>query len=384
MDATRDSHYTRFVGESREDQMSRKRENGQLGVFQQYHTVNGARVLKSANWIGQYYNADGKQIRKSTGVAIKAEAENILRGWATDSGRGIKPAPETQGLTYETIRNDYIAFAVEQEFKSLSTKADGTRYFFQQTALDEFFAGKQVNKITRETLSAFIAARKAAGNANKTINGPLSLLRTMFQHAKDGNKLTAIPKFDLLPWKSRQGFLPPEAFQKLFDAIPTRFQSLLILLYTTGVRIGEAEKIQWSAVNLEEGHITLLEGETKNDEARVLPLVPALVKLLAVVPAANRNGKVFASKFALQHVWEETCDAAGVEGLLIHDLRRSAVRNMMKAGAQQAEAMKISGHKDASVFQRYNIIDSTQTKGVMAQVAKLVPVKLQKTLPAAK
>jgi len=115
-----------------------------------------------------------------------------------------------------------------------------------------------------------------------------------------------------------------------------------------------------------------------------LPLVPALVKLLAVVPAANRNGKVFASKFALQHVWEETCDAAGVEGLLIHDLRRSAVRNMMKAGAQQAEAMKISGHKDASVFQRYNIIDSTQTKGVMAQVAKLVPVKLQKTLPAAK
>jgi len=364
--------------------MSRKRENGQLGVFQQYHTVNGARVLKSANWIGQYYNADGKQIRKSTGVAIKAEAENILRGWATDSGRGIKPAPETQGLTYETIRNDYIAFAVEQEFKSLSTKADGTRYFFQQTALDEFFAGKQVNKITRETLSAFIAARKAAGNANKTINGPLSLLRTMFQHAKDGNKLTAIPKFDLLPWKSRQGFLPPEAFQKLFDAIPTRFQSLLILLYTTGVRIGEAEKIQWSAVNLEEGHITLLEGETKNDEARVLPLVPALVKLLAVVPAANRNGKVFASKFALQHVWEETCDAAGVEGLLIHDLRRSAVRNMMKAGAQQAEAMKISGHKDASVFQRYNIIDSTQTKGVMAQVAKLVPVKLQKTLPAAK
>jgi integrase len=309
--------------------MARKRETGQGGLFIETKLVDGERVPKSANWVGQYYDANGKQIRKSTGTSVKAEAQAILDGWVVDSRRGLKPAPETQGLTYETLRDDYIAFAVEQELKSLQTKADGTRYFFQQTALDEFFAGKPVNKITRDTLSAFIAARKAAGNANKTINGSLSLLRTMFQNARDNEKLNAIPKFDLLPWKSRQGFLPPEAFQKLFDAIPTRFQSLLVLLYTTGVRIGEADKIQWSAVNLEEGHITLLEGETKNDEARVLPLVPALVKLLSTVPADERKGKVFASKFALQHVWEDTCNAAKVEGLLIHALRRSAVRNMM-------------------------------------------------------
>jgi integrase len=362
--------------------MARKRETGQGGLFIETKLVNGERVPKSQNWVGQYYDANGKQIRKSTGTAVKSEAQAILDAWVTDSRRGLKPAPETQGLTYDIIRDDYIAYAVEQELKSLSTKADGSRYFFQQTALDEFFAGKSVNKITRDTLSAFIAARKAAGNANKTINGSLSLLRTIFQNARDNEKLNAIPKFDLLPWKSRQGFLPPEAFQKLFDAIPARFQPLLVLLYTTGVRIGEADKIQWSALNLEEGHITLLEGETKNDEARVLPLVPVLVKLLSAVPTDKRTGKVFASKFALQHVWEDTCATAKVEGLLIHDLRRSAVRNMMKSGAQQAEAMKISGHKDASVFQRYNIIDSTQTKGVMAQVAKLVPVKIQRALPA--
>ena len=365
--------------------MARKRETNQGGLFQEYRKdENGKSVLKSSNWVAQYYTPDGKQIRKSTGTPVKAEAENILREWMAASAKGQKPAPETQGLTYDVLRDDYIAFAVEQELKSLMTRADGTRYFFQQTALDDFFTGRPVNKIIRETLSAFIAARKQAGNANKTINGSLSLLRTMFQNARDNEKLTTIPKFDLLPWKSRQGFLPPEAFQKLFDAIPTRFQPLLILLYTTGVRIGEAEKIQWSAVNLEEGTITLLEGETKNDEARVLPLVPPLVKLLSTVPVADRKGKVFASKYAIQHIWVDVCKTAGIEGLLIHDLRRSAVRNMMKTGAQQAEAMKISGHKDASVFQRYNIIDSTQTKGVMAQVAKLVPVKLQRALPAGK
>ena len=72
----------------------------------------------------------------------------------------------------------------------------------------------------------------------------------------------------------------------------------------------------------------------------------------------------------LRRSWRNACRRAGMPGRLLHDFRRTAVRNLIRAGVQQAIAMKITGHKTDSIFRRYLIVDEellAQATGAVAQ-----------------
>src|SRR6266478_666184 len=217
-------------------------------------------------------------------------------------------------------------------------------------------------------------------HADVAQNRNLSLLRRMMNLARREGKSVQFPYFPMLKESNvRKGFLTPAQFTKLRDAMPEHLRPLMTFLYFTGCRIGAALAITWSQIEFENGRFQLrIEGnQTKNEEPLLLPLPLELNEVLEKTP---HEGRLFDAR-NLRKSFHAACGKVGVgvksvpedweyKGLLIHDFRRSGVRNLIRSGVPRRIAMKISGHLTESTFERYNIVDSTDLHEAMAKVEK--------------
>jgi integrase len=154
----------------------------------------------------------------------------------------------------------------------------------------------------------------------------------------------------------------------LRDALPDNLKPLFVTAYFTGVRLGELVAWQWDQVDWAQGFVTLHAGETKSGHARVVPILAgdmhdwlewALKWSDGCARVFNRLGDPIKD---FRWAWKEACKSAGVPDLKFHDLRRTAVRNMRRAGVPQVVRMRITGHRTDSMERRYNIVDVEDIK----------------------
>ena len=146
--------------------------------------------------------------------------------------------------------------------------------------------------------------------------------------------------------------------------------------YHTGARRGEVFGLRKTQVDLADRKIRLYTGETKNDGGRFLPIygdmVTVLEAQLATIPEYcpwlfHRKGQVILD---FRASWDKAVASVGLPGLLFHGLRRSAVRNMVRAGIPEKVAMQISGHKTRSIFDRYNIVNERDLSDAAAKMER--------------
>jgi len=312
-------------------------------------------------WIKFHQN--GKAFRESSHSEDYAEAERTLKKRLGEIVTG-----KFAGLDPERIRFSDLAQEVLTDYRDNDRSSTGDIERRLRLHLLPAFGQVRAAEFGTAHRKRYIQSRRQEGASNATINRELAIVKRAFYlgFECDPPKVLRVPHIPMLAEHNvRTGFLEYDAYLRLRGELPEEIRPLFVIGYHTGARIGELKTLRWDLVDLLANRITLEPGTTKSGEGRSLPIYGEMREWLRiekeirdaqfpdctyVFHRADKPVKNFRKS------WELACERAGVSGLLFHDLRRTAVRNMVRAGIPEKIAMQISGHKTRSVFDRYDIV----------------------------
>lgn len=343
------------------------------------------RTPGKSNWIMQYY-LNGKARQESCHTTDRKKAERLLNQKLAALAAGQPVGPVVDKTSFEDL-----ARIIEDEYK-VNGRKSGRRIKTALGHLRGYFGNYRARAITGEKLVKYVAHRQAESASNATINRELACLRRAFNLAARAGRVVSKPYFPMLQEDNvREGFLEQGQFAALRGALPADLRDPITFLWLTGWRVGEMQTLEWSSVLADA--IRLQRENSKNKRGRELPLAGELGEVIERAREArkahpqcpfvfHRNGKGIKDFW---RSWTTACDQAGLAGLKVHDLRRSAARNLIRAGVPENIAMRFTGHLTASIFRRYDVCsaddlaDAQQRLGayLAAQPAtpKVVPLK---------
>lgn len=316
-------------------------------------------------WIEFYFR--GRLIRESSRSTVREEAERFLKRRMGEIASG-----QFHGLAPERIRIVNLLADMVQDYALHERKSSPqlrSRLKHLRT-LGEIRAAD----FNTEHIRRYIAERQKQGACNTTINRELQVVKRALALALecDPPKITRAPYIRLLPENNvRTGFLDDKQYLKLREELPQYLKPIFVVAYHLGNRLGELRYLRWGQVDLERKQIRLNATQTKNKKARVLPIYGEMLQWLLMQKTIrdtkypdcpnvfHREGRPIVD---FRKAWYSATERAGLQGIVFHDLRRSAIRNMREAGIPENVAMAISGHKTRSVFERYNIVSDRDIK----------------------
>ena len=332
-------------------------------------------------WIA--WSQDGQRLKESTGTAVKAEAEAVLHRKLADRVAGVratKGLPITVKELVGLVQADYEANKQKSAKRVAQSGAHLCRLLGSSTL---------ASAVDERTVNAYVLQRQKDGAADATINRELACLRRAFRLAVRTRRIERRPDFTLLTERNaRQGFFEEDQFRAVLSHLDDDLRPVVEVAYLTGWRVpSEILTRQRRHLDLKAGWLRLEPEETKNRRGRMFPLTAELRRVLAAqvkrTEAMEKEmGRPIPWLFHraghpihyFRRAWLTACRLAGCPGKLPHDFRRTAVRNMERAGVPRSSGKALSGHITDSVYERYSIVDES----MLLEAARLMEKKPRK------
>jgi integrase len=343
---------------------------------------DGTRRELPTIWIKYYQN--GRAVRESTGTIKETVARRILRAREGDVEHGIPITPKMGRVTFEDAAKDLLN---DYTVNGKKTHDHAERRIDKH--LEPHFGGRRLANITTTDIRAFVAARQLAGAANGEINRELSALKRMYTLAVQAGKLHGKPYIPMLREDNvRRGFFEREQLDAICAALPAPLRPVVTFAYLTGWRVmSEILPLEWRQVDWDGRVVRLDPGTTKNREGRTFPFTAELEQLLKdqliEFERLKKAGRIIARVFHrdgepikdFRGAFTSACKAAGCPGRILHDFRRTAVRNLERDGVSRSAAMAMVGHKTESIYRRYAIVDAGALRDAAAKINRAAGTK---------
>ena len=287
---------------------------------------------------------------------------SFWRAAVNTTGPAVDRIPAA-GLSFTDAADRYLR-RVDGNLKSAATIAGALRRFQREWG-DRPLAGI-TSAMIESWQYARLQQRTRVGQrlmSKSGVNRELAMLSAFFGWAWRNDLVPANPceRVKLFPVRNRRLVaLTDDQSAALLAACTGRRRHLypiVLMAINTGMRRGELLRLRWADVNLEAGTVWAL--ETKNGEARDVPLLPSLAAYLrrarGAAPAEalvfrHADGTPFRS---VASSWRAACSDAGIPHAHLHDLRHTFASRLLQTGADVAVLQEIMGHKTAAMSLRY-------------------------------
>lgn len=335
-----------------------------------YLDRHGVKRIASIWWLKYYVN--GRPICESSETNDYEEAKIILKQREGEAAKGKPVVGGERKVTFADLAKLEINDYKTNNYSTL----DDLEIRLNKHVLP-FFGHLKATKIGPADIKQFIVRRQEEGAANGTINRELTAVIRAFSLGVECRLISYAPKVDTLREDNvRKGFFEREQLNGVLKRMRAHNQNPARFAFITGWRKQEILGLRWPQIDFQAGVVRLEPGTTKNREARQFPFTSELREILEAQKAKagelkKQHGVISPWVFFIEEKgprkgrkigdfkrnWNTACRAAGVPGRIFHDLRRTSVRNLVRAGIPERVAMAMTGHRTRDIFERYNIVD---------------------------